>query len=135
MKICKREHTWDNGKYRQCPECQQISNTKSRKKWRNNNLNKARKYANTWSQENPEKVLNSRLKTRYGIDFKTYETLVKNQEGKCAICLIEPIKAIDHCHNTEIVSGLLCRACNLMIGFARDNPEILRNGAEYLENK
>jgi hypothetical protein len=28
--------------------------------------------------------------------------------------------------------GLLCRSCNLMLGFARDQPEVLEAGAHYL---
>ena len=41
--------------------------------------------------------------------------------------------AVDHCHKTGKIRGLLCSTCNLMIGNAYDNPEILRSGANYLE--
>jgi hypothetical protein len=39
----------------------------------------------------------------------------------------------DHIHGTVIVRGILCDGCNKMIGFAKENPEILRAGANYLE--
>ncbi|AEJ92139.1 endonuclease VII [Mycobacterium phage Optimus] len=29
--------------------------------------------------------------------------------------------------------GVICRLCNLMLGYAKDDPERLRGGAEYLE--
>ena len=39
---------------------------------------------------------------------------------------------IDHCHETLVVRGVLCRACNLMIGFAEDDEQILLNAIKYL---
>jgi hypothetical protein len=54
-------------------------------------------------------------------------------------CCLKPISGsevcIDHCHSTGVVRGALCGACNLMLGAAKDNTEILRAGAEYLERK
>jgi len=43
-------------------------------------------------------------------------------------------ETVDHVHdNTQRVRGLLCNHCNLAIGHARDNPEILRALADYVE--
>lgn len=39
---------------------------------------------------------------------------------------------LDHDHKTGRIRGVLCFYCNLMIGFARDNPFILRLGMLYL---
>jgi hypothetical protein len=39
----------------------------------------------------------------------------------------EPVTDIDHDHKTNKVRGLLCHACNLTLGLARDNVEILAN--------
>lgn len=135
MKTCKRGHDWDSERYKQCNICQQISNTKARKKWRNNNLEKARKYAREWSQNHPKQVESSRIRYRYGLEPEQYEAMRLNQKDICAICKTKSIEAIDHCHKQEQVRGLLCRTCNLMLGYAKDNPEILRLGAEYLEDK
>lgn len=66
-----------------------------------------------------------------------YELMLKDQKGHCAICkekLDENKRLdIDHDHNTGEVRGLLCMHCNLLIGHARDNPEILRQAAKYLD--
>jgi hypothetical protein len=39
----------------------------------------------------------------------------------------------DHEHVSLKPRGILCSTCNIMLGQAQDNPEILRGGAEYLE--
>ena len=42
---------------------------------------------------------------------------------------------VDHDHKTNKVRGVICTYCNNMIARSRDNPEILRNGAKWLEEK
>jgi hypothetical protein len=41
--------------------------------------------------------------------------------------------AIDHCHDTKAVRGILCDLCNLGIGNFHDAPERLRRAADYLD--
>jgi hypothetical protein len=41
--------------------------------------------------------------------------------------------AVDHCHQTDRVRGLLCSKCNLLIGLAKEDPTILKTAASYLE--
>jgi len=41
---------------------------------------------------------------------------------------------IDHDHSTGAVRGLLCNACNYMLGCANDNTSILSSGIAYLES-
>lgn len=77
----------------------------------------------------------TKLKYRYGISRSQYESLMEQQSNVCAICGGVGPKAlsVDHCHSSGAIRGLLCDPCNLMIGNAKDNPETLRKGAEYLE--
>jgi len=72
----------------------------------------------------------------YGLRDEDYEDAVEHQHGLCAICGERPSKplSIDHDHDTGELRGLLCDNCNHMLGHAKDNPKILRWGAEYLEN-
>lgn len=73
-----------------------------------------------------------------------YESMTLAQNNKCIICNKSPEEAagyrqkkrlsVDHDHTTGIVRGLLCNNCNLMVGYAQDDPEILRKAIAYLES-
>ncbi|WP_405149477.1 endonuclease VII domain-containing protein [Sphaerisporangium sp. NBC_01403] len=76
---------------------------------------------------------------KYRITTKEYFALLAEQCGMCAICGSPGERywrfelAIDHCHTTRKVRGLLCSRCNVGLGSFRDNPEFLRSAADYLE--
>jgi hypothetical protein len=76
------------------------------------------------------------VKAKYGISIEQYETMLKVQGGGCAICG-EQCKtgkalAVDHCHKTGVVRGLLCGRCNKGLGLFGDRPGLLRKAADYL---
>lgn len=82
-----------------------------------------------------------RMRTEFGISLKDYRTMLERQRGVCAICgQPETTKrngktrwlAVDHCHFTGKVRGLLCGNCNPMIGYAKDNVAVLEKAIEYL---
>lgn len=77
------------------------------------------------------------LKNRYGITPEQVEQMAKDQDGRCACCPVELVKAkkvcVDHDHVTRQVRGLLCDACNKAIGLMNDEPARLRAAAVYLE--
>ncbi len=71
----------------------------------------------------------------YGINLAEYEALLAKQDGKCAICGGKDewfSLAVDHCHGTGRIRGLLCSQCNRGLGLFKDNPEHLKRAAEYL---
>jgi len=80
------------------------------------------------------------LKRNYGITLADYEALLAIQGSRCAICGTgEPggvanVFAVDHCHESLRVRGLLCNLCNLGLGQFKDDPERLRSAAAYLES-
>jgi hypothetical protein len=64
-----------------------------------------------------------------------YDALLRQQEGRCAVCLREPGSrrlAVDHDHDTGSVRGLLCFKCNRAVGCFNDDPSNCLRAAEYL---
>jgi len=57
----------------------------------------------------------------------------KSQLGLCAICLRERPLQGDHCHARKVTRALLCNRCNLMLGQASDNSDLLRRAAAYVD--
>jgi recombination endonuclease VII len=75
------------------------------------------------------------LKKKYGITQADYESLLRKQNGVCAICKCHQryqSLAVDHCHKTKQVRGLLCVQCNRGLGRFFDSPVRLKNAAEYI---
>jgi len=69
--------------------------------------------------------------------------LSEKQNNKCKICGgIETAKhkgiirelSVDHNHKTKEIRGLLCSACNNILGRAKDNPFILVKCINYLKS-
>jgi hypothetical protein len=64
-----------------------------------------------------------------------YTTILRTWTGKCFCCGVEGITILmlDHCHKTGDFRGWLCHGCNSALGHAKDNPQLLRTLADYLE--
>jgi hypothetical protein len=66
-----------------------------------------------------------------------YNKMFEDQFGCCKICGIHQVNlkstlCVDHCHTTGKIRGLLCHQCNLFIGNAKDDINILENAIKYL---
>ena len=90
-----------------------------------------------YRESNPQVVRDSQLRTSYDITLDDYNEMFTKQEGKCAICgnhqsEIKTVLAVDHCHSTGKVRGLLCGNCNRAIGLLKDDIENLRCAILYL---
>ena len=79
--------------------------------------------------------------SRKGLSLSDVEGMLAQQGGLCAICsMLLESPHIDHDHDCcpgsvacgSCVRGLLCAACNHMLGKSGDSPEILEAGAAYL---
>ena len=97
----------------------------------------ARQHASSWRkkhyQDNPDIYWKYALRSK-GISIEIYNALFDAQLGKCAICLKEPNGqrlAIDHDHETGKIRGLLCKSCNLGLGFIKE-IQYLDNAIVYL---
>jgi hypothetical protein len=74
-------------------------------------------------------------KHRYGMSESDYEQWLARQGGGCAICgrTCRRRLAVDHCHASGNVRGLLCIKCNLGLGLYDDDTDRLRAAIAYLE--
>ena len=85
-----------------------------------------------------ESIREYQLQHKFGITSSDYTRMWEDQGGVCKICKQpEPVKgrslAVDHCHTTGKVRGLLCGLCNGGLGKFRDNPQLLKEAINYLE--
>ena len=78
------------------------------------------------------------LQRHYGITLDDYNRMFAEQNGCCAICSIHQSElkkafAVDHCHTTGKVRGLLCFKCNTALGLFKDDQDLLNKAIHYLQ--
>jgi len=93
-----------------------------------------------WWSEDPirqKKIQkNSKLKAKFNLTLDQYNEILTHQNGKCAIChkvQNNVSLAVDHCHKTGKIRGLLCGPCNQSIGLLKEDLQIIENLKDYLE--
>jgi hypothetical protein len=97
----------------------------------------------------PELTLRSNLWKKYRLSLTDYRELLRQQDGKCAICKVDAPTDIrtsrfhvDHDHRCcpgypscgKCTRGLLCHACNTALGNFQDDPERLEAAVLYLRS-
>ena len=106
------------------------------KAYRKANPEKARASSEAWNKANPEKIRAMALNRLYGITQDEYDTMHETQGGLCLIC-DKPQKvrrlAVDHCHTTGDVRGLLCISCNNQLGVIEKDPAKFHRMIDYIE--
>ena len=112
---------------------------------RKNNPDKYREQSKNYKKKNWQKISVGESLRKLGITNEQYNNMLLVQDNKCAICYQYETRksrtegnicrmAIDHCHTTNKVRGLLCHACNLGIGYFKDDASLLKKAISYLEN-
>jgi hypothetical protein len=127
--------------------CKSCFSEYHRKRYKNPEIRKTLLHRSAkWRENNPEKEANKHLVRKFGITIQQYNQMLEDQDGVCAICG-KPEKtrrrkktddnerlAVDHCHETGKVRGLLCFKCNTAIGSLGDNEDMVRRVVAYLSN-
>jgi hypothetical protein len=101
-----------------------------------------------WFHDNHERALTNgrhwRMVATYGITVQEYNEMSAAQGHVCAVCGKPESRtrngetqhlAVDHCHDTGRVRGLLCNNCNRALGLLKDDADVLRKAIGYLERK
>lgn len=137
-KFYKREKTLDGreGLCKMCRREQRLTNPG----FKENELRQNEK--RKWNTARKEKMRWDTIRWKYGIDEVTYRKMEEEQNYKCLICgrgAEDGIQygklVVDHCHTTNNVRGLLCNRCNVMLGKAADDIQILEAGIKYLKER
>ncbi len=98
-------------------------------------------YRAEYRNANKERYRNHHIRNSFGLSPEEYTAMWKAQGGCCAICrepetamrqgTLLPL-AVDHCHATDAIRGLLCRDCNHTLGKFKDNAARFDAAAAYL---
>lgn len=77
------------------------------------------------------------LKRKFSLSVEDYNSMLKEQDGVCAICKSTCTRslAVDHCHTTGKIRGLLCNNCNRGIGHLKDSILLLESSIRYLKER
>jgi hypothetical protein len=115
---------------------------KNKEKW----LAENREYQRKRRISQPDWEYTRSLKKNYGLTLDEFKAMLHSQGNACAICKeafehefwrkpnrMRRRGVVDHCHETGVVRGVLCNLCNVTLGSSRDDSQILRLAALYLE--
>ena len=139
----KKDNRRKDGYSSHCRTCCQIKNLE----WRKNHPDKFNAIAKTWRSKNKDLCKSSTrrnaLKSFYGLTVEQYNNMLIQQNHVCAVCLKPETScnkagtvkqlAVDHCHKTNKIRGLLCDACNRAEGYLKSDPTVIRRLADYVE--
>lgn len=84
-----------------------------------------------------DQIRNYHYKRSYDLTLDQYNQMFEDQKGCCLTCgthqsLLSKALAVDHCHKSGRVRGLLCTFCNTALGLVKDNSETLLKMAKYI---
>lgn len=131
------------------------ASAKHRKSWSSEKKKEKNEYNKAWRKNSPkgreietrrklkgprkkrttEQQRAATLKHFYGITLDDYNQMLEKQDNKCKICKeqYDHTLHVDHCHETNIIRGLLCKGCNQALGLLKDRIENLKSAISYLE--
>jgi hypothetical protein len=122
---------------------------KYRREYYKANREKLNKFSRDWYQAHKEQCLaqakrkyhstsgkDRNLFMKYGLTGAEHRAMYIAQNGQCALCE-DPtpydVIVTDHDHETEKVRGLLCRRCNMFLGWIETKRGLLGAALEYCE--
>ena len=99
-----------------------------------------RKDSKSYRSECYECTITKQRLRNTGASAEDYEKFYVKQKGMCKICGVKMGRtrynrlAVDHCHKSGKLRGLLCSNCNTAIGLMKDSTIRLEKAIEYLKS-
>lgn len=132
-------HTRASGR-KPAAECKSCASERSRKwhasKGDNRRHRMKKRYADMTATEHEIRRTKYVCKT-YGLTPEQYAALLADCGNLCHICgenRTTQRLAVDHCHDSLEVRGLICKRCNSAIGLADESADRLARMIEYLND-
>ena len=128
------------GRSNKCKACASLYEKERISKLSAEELAIRRETTKNWYLKNRKAVIEKVRHKKTGFSPSDIETMLRKQNGACAICGIsfEVMKTTginaDHCHTTGAPRGLLCADCNRGLGSFRDDTLRLEKAIAYLKN-
>ena len=119
-------------------QCMALTKKEQNRRYYEKNRERIIKQNGEYKKKNPQVGRKHHLKKNYGITPEDFDRMMEEQDGKCALCGVEPqSKAlhVDHCHTTGKVRGLLCGGCNRVLGFLEARPGWHLAAQQYLHER
>lgn len=118
-----------------------ICETENTAFYRKKNIEKYKKQQKKWRNKNPDSVKKTAIRTflRKRNQIENLEEVVEKifNQTECECCGKSFDKSsdkhMDHCHETNVFRGVICRSCNHCLGHCKDSIETLKNCIEYLK--
>ena len=103
-------------------------------------------YMREYRKRKPHVMKSIDLKKRFGISLEEFELMLEKQNNVCAICerpersvdyRTKRVRslAVDHCHTTGEIRGLLCSDCNTALGLLQDDETRMKKMISYILNQ
>ena len=124
--------------YRQKPEYKARKNAARRKKYAEDaEYREQMKAAARATYHNDPWAAERIFARNYDMTLEEAIAVIKTRPDACELCGRVPdgnkVLSYDHCHKNGYFRGWLCHQCNRGLGLFKDNPDLLRLAAEYLE--
>jgi hypothetical protein len=104
--------------------------------WGAANAAKKKAADSAWLAKKDPEWRRARYLRRYGLTPERYDAILAGQCGACRICRQRPKSgkalAVDHCHETGRVRGLLCFRCNFGLSFFAEDAQTLFRAARHV---
>lgn len=149
----KQQPVIDDGKRKRCSKCREekplgafSKNKKSKDGYRPDCKSCRTLLWLTYKEHTPIQQMQKELHLvrTYGITIEEYHSMLEKQQNRCSCCgqpettlhYGKPLPlAVDHCHVTGAIRGLLCKSCNQALGLLGEDPERIGAFLKYVYEK